>query len=165
MNVNQKISSACSAILMAASIYSPYCNADILGVWKIDMDMTLDFNGKYAQLKDPEVQFLKCFSENSSFDISEKYFVFSTNEHTCSIAGNDTAIDSYEVKYEYRTLYENDEIVVLVSALDDGADFSQILHKINDELMWVYYSGESPEYDSHIRYYYKKIKSANSDLK
>jgi hypothetical protein len=138
-------------------LFSPFSQADILGKWEVDAELTIAFNRTHSHMGDLEGTILKCFSENSFLQISKTDFSFVTKEHNCSFKGKEYKMDHFESTHKYSNVFENDKIAILISKQEDGSRIGEVLHKIGRNTLWVYYAGESPEYDSHSRYYYRRV--------
>ena len=131
--------------------------ADIQGEWKIDNSLTTKFNNRFSRMSAEQEALIKCYSENSIFKISGDRFFLSVKGGVCPVNGNEILIDDYETEYKFEKIFENNSLVALMSKDEEDSEFVEIIHKVNDDLLWIYNSGGEPDYDSHVRYYFKKI--------
>ena len=136
-------------------------HADIQGVWRIDTDLTTKFNATHSNLEDSHKALLPCMASNSYIEIQENNLVFYMGEYSCLIDGKEQKIDGYDIEYKIQYIYEDDTTVVLRSVEDE---YIELVHIVNKDLIWIYYPGEKPNHNIHLRYYYKRIASEIIDL-
>jgi hypothetical protein len=132
--------------------------ADITGTWKIDVEKTLEFNASYAKVSVLWISLLKCLAENSTLIINKDFYNSISIGHTCTHEGKRADIEGYRYKYPYKKVFQNSNDTVLVTMNEDGNENQVVFHFIDDNLIWNYYGGNPPKFESHVRYYYKRQK-------
>jgi hypothetical protein len=149
-------------LLIVSMLFGAVSYADIQGKWEIDVDLTIEFNKVHYQTDRLETQLLKCFSASSYWKIGKENFLFVTKKNTCYFGDNATSIDEFYLEYKYKKIFENDDVLILSNNnKEDNSEFIEVIHWANKNLIWMYYPGEKPEYNSHVRYYYKKVLSGD----
>jgi len=150
-------------IFLFAVLFSSTAYSDIQGRWVIDADLTLDFNSAHSGITDLEKELIRCMSSNSSLEISGSYFSFVVKKHSCSFGDKISTITDFDEKYKFKKIFENIDVVVLLSEDKEHNQSIDVIHQINEDLVWFYYPGDPPEYDTHLRYYYKRITENDSE--
>lgn len=146
------------ALVTLCSLYSFVSHADIVGVWELDIDKTIQFNTKNSRVTKLWKSLFKCFANNSTLTINSSHYIYVAKDHTCSHDGKKADIKGYKMKFPYRIIFDNSEKSILVANNKEGYDFSEVIYKVSDDVIWTYYFGDAPEYNSHIRNYYKRKK-------
>lgn len=145
-----------TTVLLSLVCFSTIVHADIRGKWIIDADLSIEFNNRYSDLDKLEEEFLKCLSRNAFLIFDESRFFSVIKEHDCLINNETRKIIGSEADIEYEKIFESDNIFIFVTKDEKNVKSVETIYLVNENLLWVYYSGDKPEYDSHIRYYYRK---------
>ncbi len=147
-------------ILFFASLIcaSSIVYGDIIGEWKLDVEKTVEFNKANGNITDLWQSLLSCLAENSILTINNDHYTSIAKDHTCSHEGKSTQIDGYSINYPYTVVFNSPDKTALVINNEEGYEFIEVIHKMDDDLIWMYYPGEPKDYDSHIRHYYRRQK-------
>jgi len=139
------------ALLFSSISYS----FDIKGEWVIDIEKTMAFNDEHSKISPLKRALIKCMAENLLITYGEIKGSLSLKEHSCSFNDKKTQIEGFEQINKYQNIYADSNIVVLLNQVEDHSSL-EVINKASENLIWVYYPGESPEHDEHFRYYYKR---------
>jgi len=137
---------------------SNFVNAEVIGEWKLDVEKTIQFNSENAKVSEVWKSLLKCMAENSTLTINNDHYISIARDHKCSHNGKNAEIEGYSIDYPYKVVLDNPDKTALVINNEEGFEFLEVIHKIDNDHIWIYYPGEPKEYDSHIRNYYKRNK-------
>lgn len=129
---------------------------EIIGSWVIDYDATLKFNSAYSDISDTKYQLIKCMSLNMTVEVDESSFSIILDEHDCGRDGENSTIAGFQNAHEYKKVYEDDKLIILRKISKDNNSYIETIHWESPNKIWMYYPGERPYYDEHIRYYYKR---------
>lgn len=129
---------------------------DVDGRWVIDFEETNKFNNTHSNMSALKKALIKCQSMNLTLIYNGSESSLLSKEHYCSFGEKEAKIEGFERSNKYQKLYEDENMVVLLNNADEKNSYIDIINRVHDGLIWIYYSGESPEYDEHLRYYYKR---------
>lgn len=143
-------------VLLSLLSFSAIAFSDVQGKWIIDANLSIEFNSRHSDLDELEKEFLKCLSSNAFLRFDQHRIFNVIEEHDCLINNETRKIIGSEASIEYKKIFESDDILVFMTKDEENIESVETIYLVNENLLWVYYAGNKPEYNSHIRYYYRK---------
>lgn len=147
-------------LLLFSSMMCASCiaSSDVIGEWELDVETTIQFNKENGQVSEAWKSLLTCMAKNSTLTINSDHYISVAKDHTCSHKGKNAEIEGYSIDYPHKIVLDNPDVTALVIINEEGLEFLEVIHKVTDDLIWMYYPGEPKSFDSHVRNYYKRKK-------
>ncbi len=139
-------------------LFSQPCHSDVVGEWTLDVEKTIKFNKEKGVVTSLWKSLFVCLSENSTLTINNDHYISTAKDHACSYNNKAADIKGYNINCPYRIAFDSPDVTALVINNEEGFEFLEVIHKIDDDHIWIYYSGEPEGNESHIRNYYKRKK-------
>lgn len=134
----------------------PSYSFDVKGGWVIDVERTIGFNDERSKISLLRRELVKCMADNMFLIYDGRKASLVLKEHYCSFGGKEGVVDEWEVVYDYKVIYEDGDVVIMLGGVGEEAGV-EVLNILSDDLMWIYCCGEGPECNEHYRIYYKKV--------
>ncbi len=148
-----------SIILAAVFIISGCSKSDsrLKGKWRSNLKLTTEYNEKKARLTDRQKKaFAKMFGKlEINYFTPGKCEIFTPKEITNFETDNTEQEDTRGV-LEYKIIYQNDKLAVLVYKDPLKRETVQTYHFVNDNTYWIYLGGSGLA-DLNMREYFTKI--------
>ena len=131
--------------------------ARLIGTWKSNKELTMNFNQKHAKLTKNQTDFLNQLTGLMTIEFTENGISkTSMPDYTMKMKGKETKVDSYTDSKQQKILGFTDSSIVVES--NDEILGKQIgtINFVDDNTYWVYLSNNM--FDIHAREYFTRIK-------
>ncbi len=147
------------ALLASLNASAAQPKAVLVGLWKSDHDLTMDFIQRNVKMEDRTYKFLDSLMGKMTFKVTDNELHYEFPDHEVMVNGEKKPFKGFDGTSPYKVLYNDERIVVISSnqPITGKVDVT-IYHFDSDNVMWTYEGGaEPPVPDLHIREYFRRI--------
>jgi hypothetical protein len=147
------------ALLASLSANATQPKVVLVGLWKSDHGLTMDFIQRNVKMEDRAYKFLDSLMGKMTFKVTEDELHYEFPDQDVMVNGEKKPFKGFEGTSPYKVLYNDERIVVISSnqPITGKADVT-IYHFDSDDVMWTYEGGAVPPVpDLHIREYFRRI--------
>jgi hypothetical protein len=148
-------------VLIAGCMESSTPPNPLLGVWKSDHDLTMEFIRKNVRMEDKAERFLDSLMGHMTLTFSESQMKLVFPDIEVVLPSGTKLTPGFTKSSEYKVIYSSSQVVV-ISSTDpkDGKASVTTYNFVIDSLMWAYSGGADPSVpDIHIREFFRRVKA------
>jgi hypothetical protein len=131
----------------------------LIGKWKSDHALTMDFIQKHEKMEPKTEQFLSSIMGHLTLTFTEKSVTTDLPDLNAMVKGKEMPFKGSHYTTTYKILYQSEKAVVL-SGIGEFTGKAEVTTYNFDtpDIMWVYTGGaESATPDSHSREYFRRV--------